>query len=132
MKKTIELALPPEVAFNNTLFEQNLIQNLRLRAEDKPVIRKLKRSIDARALQVIVNVTAEVYIGEPVPPLLTYQKHFPDVTHSPQAIIVGGGPAGMFAALRLIELGIKPVVLERGKDVRSAAATWRVLPNIIS
>ncbi|QHT68938.1 FAD-binding protein [Rhodocytophaga rosea] len=119
MKKTIELALPPEVAFNDQLFEQHLLQTLRLRPEDKPFIRKLKRSIDARGRQIKVNLAAEVYVGEPAPPLLAYRKDFPNVSKAPQAIVVGGGPAGMFAALRLIELGIKPLILERGKDVRS-------------
>jgi uncharacterized FAD-dependent dehydrogenase len=119
MKKTIDLVLPPEVAFNDIMFEQHLIQQLRLRPEDKPVIRKVKRSIDARSRQIKVNVSAEVYIGEQSPSLLAYKKDFSDVTHAPQAIVVGGGPAGMFAALRLIELGIKPIVLERGKDVRT-------------
>lgn len=119
MKKIVELALSPEIAFNNDLFNRHIADTLRLRTTDPFTIRKLKRSIDARSRQIKVNVGAEVYIGETAPPLLAYKKDFPTVTHAPQAIVIGGGPAGMFAALRLIELGIKPIVLERGKDVRS-------------
>jgi uncharacterized FAD-dependent dehydrogenase len=119
MKKILDLALSPEIAFNDDLFTRHIAGTLRLKPTDHFTIRKLKRSIDARSRQIKVNVGAEVYIGEQAPPLLYYKKDFPDVTHAPQAIIIGGGPAGMFAALRLVELGIKPIVLERGKDVRS-------------
>ncbi len=119
MKKLLELALLPEVAFDEQLLQQHIYRLLRLQPADKPVIRQLKRSVDARSRQVKVNITLEVYMGELPPPLLTFKKEYPNVTHAPQAIVVGGGPAGMFAALRLIELGIKPILLERGKDVRS-------------
>jgi uncharacterized protein len=118
MKKTLDLAVSPEIAFNEDAFVQHITQLLKLKPTDHFTIRKLKRSIDARSRQVKVNMQAEVYIGEQAPPLLAYKKDFPNVANAPQAIVVGGGPAGMFAALRLIELGIKPVVLERGKDVR--------------
>lgn len=77
-----------------------------------------KRSIDARAKQVKVNLTVEVFVNEPSTPLSGYVLEKKDVSNSPQAIIVGAGPAGLFAALRLIEKGIKPVILERGKNVR--------------
>lgn len=119
MKKTLDLVISPEIAFDDDLFSQHITRNLRLNLTDNFTIRQLKRSIDSRSRQIKVNVQAEVYIGEQPPALLAYKKEFPNVTHAPQAIIVGGGPAGMFAALRLIELGIKPIVLERGKDVRS-------------
>lgn len=119
MKKLIEWALPPEVAYDGARFEQEVRQQLHLSDEAPTQIRPIRRSIDARGRQVKVNLAAEVYINEPLPPLLTFQKYYPDVSKNRQAIIVGFGPAGMFAALRLIELGIKPIVLERGKDVRS-------------
>ena len=81
-------------------------------------IRILKRSIDARQRQVVVNLKVRVYIDEP----MTQDYLVPPIEYKPvdgkrQAIVVGMGPAGLFAALRLIELGIKPIVLERGKDV---------------
>lgn len=77
-----------------------------------------KRSIDARQRRVMVNLTVDVYVGEDAPqsPLLR-PVNYGDVSAAPQAVVVGAGPAGLFAALRLIELGVRPVVLERGKDV---------------
>ena len=79
-----------------------------------------KRSIDARQRRVMVNLTVDVYVGEDAPasPLLR-PVHYGDVSGAPQAVVVGAGPAGLFAALRLIELGVRPVILERGKDVDS-------------
>ncbi len=119
MPKIIEMALPPEVAFDESRFRNHVVHTLHLRDSQSLLIRPLRRSIDARSRQVKVNVTAAVYEGEHPEPLLLFRKEYPDVSRSPQAIVVGAGPAGMFAALRLIELGIKPIVLERGKDVRS-------------
>ena len=119
MKKIFELVLPPEVAFDQPVFETHIL-NLLHHPAGSVTIRPLRRSIDARSRQVKVNVSAEVYLGEPAPPLLDYDKDkLPDVTYAPQAIVVGAGPGGMFAALRLIELGIKPILIERGKDVRA-------------
>ena len=81
-------------------------------------VRILKRSIDARQRNVVVNLKVSVYVDEPmmqdylVPPI-----EYKPVDGNRQAIVVGMGPGGLFAALRLIELGVKPIVLERGKDV---------------
>lgn len=79
-----------------------------------------KRSIDARQRRVMVNLSVDVYVGEDAPqsPLLS-PINYGDVSGGRQAIVVGAGPAGLFAALRLIELGVRPIVLERGKDVDS-------------
>lgn len=119
MKKTLEWVLPPEVAYDDIRFEQEVRTQLRLTPDTPAFIRKIRRSIDARSRQIKVNMAADVYINEPVPPLLSFEKSYTDVSKKDQAIIVGFGPAGMFAALRLIEMGIKPIVLERGKDVRN-------------
>jgi len=119
MPKIIDLALPPEVAFDETRFREHVIQTLRLSGAGTVAVRPLRRSIDARGRQVKVNVTTAVYVNETPDARLSYSKDLPDVSRAPQAVVVGAGPAGMFAALRLIELGVKPVVLERGKDVRA-------------
>lgn len=80
----------------------------------------LKQSIDARGKQPWINLTVDAFIHEPAAPRSTIPFAFRDVSHaSHRVIIVGAGPAGLFAALQLLELGIKPVLLERGKDVRA-------------
>lgn len=80
-------------------------------------VRVLKRSIDARQRTIYVNLKVRVYVNE-IPADDEYQKTiYPDVSDKPRVIVVGAGPGGLFAALRLIELGLRPVVLERGKNV---------------
>ena len=115
----LSLTLPPEQALDETAFRAWVLNHLSLPDTNDVVVRKRRQSIDARNRQVRVQVDAEVFSGETPPPLIQYQKPQTDVSGAPQAIIVGAGPAGLFAALRLIELGIKPIVLERGSDVRA-------------
>lgn len=81
-------------------------------------LRILRRSIDARGRRVVVNLKVRAYINEPAPELAYQPVNYPDVSDARNVIVVGEGPAGLFAALRLIELGVRPIVLERGKDVR--------------
>lgn len=81
-------------------------------------LRILRRSIDARGRRVVVNLNVRAYINEPAPELAYQPVNYPDVSGARSVIVVGEGPAGLFAALRLIELGVRPIVLERGKDVR--------------
>lgn len=117
MKKVLDLKLKPEEAFDEERFGE--IIRRKLGGGNDSAFRIVKRSIDARQANVWVRVQVALYQREPVPELITYRKDYPNVSHSRTAIIVGAGPAGLFAALRLIEKGIKPVILERGKDVRS-------------
>ncbi len=80
----------------------------------------LKKSIDARAKTIWVNLTVNAFIDEPFQNRAIQPFHFNDVTNaSKKVVIIGAGPAGLFAALQLIEKGIKPIILERGKDVRA-------------
>lgn len=119
MHKNISLVLEPEIAFDEVNFKNYLYKLLQIPTDAESFIRPLKRSIDARGRQVKVNMEAEIFLGEAPTPLISFKKEYQDVSQKNQAIIVGAGPAGMFAALRLIELGIKPILLERGKDVRA-------------
>ena len=80
-------------------------------------VRVLKRSIDARQRTIFVNLTVRVYVNEFPQDEAFEQVEYPDVSDKPQVVVVGAGPGGLFAALRLIELGLRPIVLERGKDV---------------
>lgn len=114
MKKNIQLRLRPEEAFSDNA--KNIIAAKS--GSNSAEVRILKRSIDARKSTVWVNVQADIYQNEQAPELINYRKEYSNVSASKQVVIVGAGPAGLFAALRLVELGIKPIVLERGKDVR--------------
>ncbi len=109
--------LSPEVAFDPQRFEDRVRKISKSNIDDP--IRILKRSIDARSQNIKVNVKAEVYHKESPPQLITYRRDYANVKNAEEVIVVGAGPAGLFAALRLIEMGIKPVVIERGKDVRA-------------
>ncbi len=116
MKKTVQLTLPPDKGYD----ENQLLEEVRRKAKMPDAeVRILRRSIDARRAPVRINVAAEVFRNEPPPELISYHTDFDDVSNAPEVIIVGAGPAGLFAALRLIELGLRPVIIERGKDVRA-------------
>lgn len=116
--QTAELTLWPEEAFNEELFPGILYQKLGLINDGSVYVQPVKRSIDARGKKVIVRIVCEIH-DRNKPTLLSYYKNLPDVSRQRQVIVVGSGPAGLFAALRLIELNIKPIVLERGKDVQT-------------
>jgi hypothetical protein len=119
MHQSLQLILTPETALDEVAFQQYVIKQLHLNTAEFLTIRKVKQSIDARSRQIKVNVSVDVYADETPPSLISYQKNYPNVSQKPAVIIVGCGPAGMFAALRLVELGYKPILLERGKDVRA-------------
>jgi uncharacterized FAD-dependent dehydrogenase len=118
MHKVLSLVLPPETAYNQDQLLAYIAKELAIQNAEDLHIRPLKRSIDARSKMPKVNLQVEVFAGEMPTPLFT-PLAYPDVSQKPQAIVVGAGPAGMFAALRLIELGIKPILIERGKDVQA-------------
>ncbi|TPE45882.1 FAD-dependent protein [Pontibacter mangrovi] len=118
-KKELDLVLPPELAFDAQQLDREILKSAKVLQEDVKFLHHVKRSIDARGRQVQVRVRADVYLDSPPAEVVTPTYTYPDVTHAKRVVIVGAGPAGLFAALRCIELGLKPVVLERGKDVRS-------------
>ena len=108
----------PEVAANEQQLKAYLVHEKGLDEKTLNATRILKRSIDARQRTVFVNLTVRAYVNE-VPKDDEYQHTvYNNVEGRPQVIVVGAGPGGLFAALRLIELGLRPIVVERGKDVR--------------
>lgn len=119
MKKTIQLQLPPKVAYLEQLLKEEISKELSLKSTEQFFIQSTKRSIDARGRSIKINLTVDVYINESIPEF-NYKPNYTLTTHhSPLTTIIGAGPAGLFAALRCLELGIKPIIIERGKDVQS-------------
>jgi uncharacterized FAD-dependent dehydrogenase len=117
MHKTIEVNLSPQEAFDESQL-RHVISN-KLHLAEGLLINPIRRSFDARGKNVLVKVLVEVIPVQEAQPTITYKKNYPDVSKADPVIIVGSGPAGLFAAIRLIELGKKPIVLERGKDVQA-------------
>jgi uncharacterized protein len=117
VKRTHEMALKPEEAFDETVCRQAMYRHLKLADDGAYFIRPLRRSIDARSKSIVVRFLVEVVPVSEVKS--TPRIAYPDVRKGRRVVIVGSGPAGLFAALRLMESGVKPIVLERGKDVQS-------------
>lgn len=117
MIKELQLRILPEQAANERNIRKYLAEEYGLASADIQAIQVLKRSIDARQRTIFVNLKLRLFIGE-LPTDEGFQRiGYPNVDDRPAAIVVGAGPGGLFAALRLIELGIRPIVVERGKDV---------------
>ena len=116
MSKIITLQLSPKQAADVELYTSLAARQAGVKRSDVALARVVKRSIDARRAPVKVNLSVELFIDtdeQPAPIHFDY----PDVSHSTEVVVVGSGPAGLFASLRLIELGLKPILLERGKEV---------------
>ena len=118
MIQEYQLRILPEIAANEQKLKEYLSKEKGLNLRDITATRILKRSIDARQRTIFVNLKVRAYIRE-MPKDDEYEHTiYNKVEGKPQVIVVGAGPGGLFAALRLIELGLRPVVIERGKDVR--------------
>jgi len=117
MQKDIEITIPPEDLHYEEEIKKRLAQSLNFEINRITGYKIIKRSIDARSRRVIYRMQVKVFVDEnPTNEELNYT--YPNVAHAKRVIIVGAGPAGLFAALQCIENGMKPIVLERGKDVK--------------
>lgn len=117
MLKQLNLRVTPNIAANEDLLTRYAAGELSIDARTIQGLRIRRRSIDARQRTIYVNLSLDLYINE-MPPRLDFEPIvYPNVSNAPRVIVVGAGPGGLFAALRLIELGKRPVVIERGKDV---------------
>ena len=118
MIQEYQVRVQPHVSANEQALRSWLADEYGFDVRTLTAVRILRRSIDARQRTIFVNLKVRCYINEQPQQDEYIVTHYPDVSSAPQAIVVGAGPGGLFAALRLIELGIRPIVLERGKDVR--------------
>jgi uncharacterized FAD-dependent dehydrogenase len=119
MPKELLLQVAPEVAVNELLLQEHVGKLIQTNTSEIKHVVILKRSIDARQKAIKINLKVLVYFKDE--DYVAPKMHLPDyinVAHAQEVVIVGAGPAGLFAALQLIELGLKPIVIERGKDVR--------------
>jgi uncharacterized FAD-dependent dehydrogenase len=129
MQKEISLKLTPSESVNDTIINQYIARSLGKEEKNITGFYRLKQSIDARSRsQVWINLNIKVFIDEPF-----HKRDLPSITFKEvslaktKVIIIGAGPAGLFAALKLIEAGIQPIVLERGKDVRARRRDLAIL-----
>lgn len=117
MRRTLEISLTPRLASNEAYYKPIIAKKLSIPEKKVSFIRILRKSIDARKGNIKINLRLLVYFNEPAPGQGKREFFYQDVSNREEVIVIGAGPAGLFAALRLIELGKKPVILERGKEV---------------
>ena len=119
MIQELQLRILPEQAASEQSIKQYMAREKGLDARTIKAVRTLKRSIDARQRTIFVNLTVRIYINELPTDDEYVETYYPMVDEGAEVIVVGAGPGGLFAALRLIELGCRPIVVERGKDVHT-------------
>jgi len=112
-----QLRVLPQVAETEVLLKDHVAREKGIDARTINHIRVLKRSIDARQRTIFVNLKVRIYVNEEPTDEEYVATEYRDVADARQVVVVGAGPGGLFAALKLIEMGLKPIVLERGKDV---------------
>ena len=129
MVEEYQLRLLPEEAYSEDTIRQYLSQEKGFDVAAIRAVRVVKRSIDARHRRVLVNLKVRAYINELPTEEPFAPTDYPDVSDQPSAIVVGAGPGGLFAALRLIEMGVRPIVLERGKSVEKRKRDLAAIPH---
>lgn len=128
MQKKIALRLLPSQAAGEAFIKEHIAAHAGISSAHVSGFHILKRSIDARSRQAWINLTVNAFINEPFQQRTLPDFYFKDVSRAPKkTVIIGAGPAGLFAALQLIEKGIRPILLERGKDVRARRRDLAIL-----
>ena len=128
MKKEINISLSPKQASDEQFYKPVLAEKLHVTEDQIKLVQLKRRSIDARHRDIRVNLAFDVYVDE-LPEVEKTEFHYDDVHRKEPVLVIGAGPAGLFAALRLIELGYRPLLFERGKNVddrkKDIAAIYR-------
>ena len=127
MVKELQLRVNLVEERKDNILQLKAAKKLGISIADITSVKVLRKSIDARKKEVIFNYKVAVYVNEPQPDTLDYIFEYKDVSNAKEIHIVGFGPAGMYAALRCIELGYKPIVLERGKNVQDRRRDLRAI-----
>jgi len=118
MPRELQIQVAPEVAAQQHLLIQHIAKLIQVKPEEIRHVAILKRSIDARQKAVKINLKVAAYWQEDYTEQKLQFPEYKDVSNAREVIIVGAGPAGLLAALQLIDLGLRPIVLERGKDAQ--------------
>ena len=127
MRKEIQLRVALEQAKHPTILKDKAAKQLHIAPERITAVKIIRKSIDARKKPIFFNYKVAVYIGEELPKKSPYSFDYKSVSNKKKIHIIGFGPAGMYAALRCIELGYQPIVFERGKDVRARRRDLRAI-----
>lgn len=117
MQKEISISVSPKAASETESIKFIVSEQLNVDVNTINTLRILKRSIDARSRIIKIHLKVSVFFNKEEPIEEDYQRDYQNISNSTPILIIGSGPAGLFAGLRLIELGLKPIILERGKDV---------------
>lgn len=118
MQKEISITVSPKTASDENYIKKEAASFLKIDYQEITGLEIIRKSIDARSKYIKVNLRLKVWINEPFENTSFSEFKFQDVSSKPPVIIVGAGPAGLFAGMRLIERGFKPIIIERGKNVR--------------
>lgn len=127
MNKRVELKLFPDQINDTEFLWRRTSNKINIPLEDINDVRIVRKSLDARGRRPVFRVLVEAFVGAWPVERINHKSTFINVSEAPRVVIVGAGPAGYFAALRMLKIGLKPIILERGKDVRSRRRDLRAI-----